>query len=142
MEQSGNTRREFVKGTAAAGVAAAVAGMGFNRMASAAEHENVITQTASFKFNPDKKDEAVEALQELANAVKENEPGVLAYIPHLHENDDTHEVVFFEVYKDAEALQKHGQQPHLAKIRPLFASGVFVPPLEIKRLERVGGFTR
>lgn len=142
MESRGNTRREILKSGAAAGAAAMLAGVGFNRMASAAHHENHITQLAIFGFNADKKDEAVKALADLAKKVEENEPGVLAYIPHTHQKDDVNQVIFFEIYKDEAALQNHSQQPYMAEMRTLFASGVFKPPLEIKRLDRAGGYHR
>jgi quinol monooxygenase YgiN len=51
-------------------------------------------------------------------------------------------VVFFEMYKDEAALQGHGTQPHLAKMREVFAAGVFKPPLDIQKMTKVGGFMR
>jgi quinol monooxygenase YgiN len=130
------TRRRFC----AAG--AGLATIGFSRLASAAEGESspMITQLAKFKLNMEKEAEGLQALQELCTAVEENEPGVLAYICHRSvKNPD--ELVFFEVYKDDEALAAHGKTPHMGKLRMTFAT-LFRPPLEVTRLDRVGGFTR
>lgn len=70
--------------------------------------------------------------------MEENEPGVLAYICHRSvKNPD--EIVFFEVYKDEEALKAHGKTPHMGKMRMAFAT-LFRPPLEVTRLDRIRGF--
>lgn len=68
------------------------------------------------------------------------EPGVLAYICHRSAKKPD-ELVFFEVYKDEEALKAHGKTPHMAKMAAAFAT-LFRPPVEVTRLDRVGGFTR
>ena len=133
------TTRRGVLSAAAAGTAVLV-GIGFDRRAGADDHES-ITQLAKFKINPDKRDDALAALEELASAVEKLEPGVLAYIPHTQGNDEN-QVVFFEVYENQAALDAHGQQPHLAKLREHFAGGLFQPPVEIIPLEPVGGFMR
>jgi quinol monooxygenase YgiN len=65
---------------------------------------------------------------------------VLAYIcSRSAKNPD--QLVFFEVYKDEAALKAHGTTPHLGKIRKSFGT-LLLPPLEVTRLERIGGFTR
>ena len=130
------TRRTFC----AAG--AGLATIGFSRLSVAAEADNgeMITQLAKFKLNMEKEAEALQALKEMCTAVEENEPGVLAYICHRAvKNPD--ELVFFEVYKDDAAFKAHGKTPHLGKLRAVFGT-LFRPPLEVTRLERVGGFTR
>ncbi len=134
------TRRDFW--TAGAGLtgAAFVSSFGFNRLAEAAVSDETITQIARFKLNLDKEEEAIEALKELCAAVEDNEPGVLAYICH-RSAEKPEELVFFEIYENPEAIRAHGQTPHLGKLRSVFAS-LFLPPLEITRLNRVGGFAR
>jgi quinol monooxygenase YgiN len=130
------TRRHFC--AASAGLAA----IGFSRLAGAAEGDTaaMITQLAKFKLNMDKEADALQALTDLCAAVEKDEPGVLAYICHRSvKNPD--ELVFFEVYKDEEALEAHGKTPHMGKMRMAFAT-LFRPPLEVTRLERVGGFAR
>lgn len=130
------TRRSFC--AASAGLAT----MGFNRLAAAAEGDapEMITQIAKFKLNMEKEAEGVAALQELCAAVEKDEPGVLVYICH-RSSKNPDELVFFEVYKDQEALKAHGRTPHMAKMQKSFAM-LFRPPLEVTRLDRVGGFAR
>jgi quinol monooxygenase YgiN len=130
------TRRGFCAASAA------LATIGFSRLAAAAEGETgpMITQLAKFKLNMEKEAEGLQSLKELCTAVEQNEPGVLAYICHRSvKNPD--ELVFFEVYKDEEALKAHGKTPHMGKMRMAFAT-LFRPPLEVTRLDRIGGFAR
>ncbi len=142
---SRSTRRQFVGGTAAAG-AAVIGALGFDRRAQAQETAAAITQTASFRLNPEKREEGVQFLEELCAAVEEKEPGVLAYIAHEVEAEPG-VLLFFEVYADQEALAGHGQQPHLAKMRQAFGQGIFQPlsaeaPVKIVRLQRLAGYSR
>lgn len=140
MEKTELNRGEFLKTSVAAGAAATLAAAGFNRSAQAAGDET-ITQLAKFSYKPEKKDEAAAALAGLAKKVEENEPGVLAYIPHLNEKDN--EVVFFEIYKDKAAMANHGTMPYMGDLRPMFGpDGSFKPPLKIVPLTTVGGFHR
>jgi quinol monooxygenase YgiN len=137
----GLTRRGFCK-VSAAGAAGTVAAIGFHRPARAADEDTAgtISQIAKFKLNMEKEAEGLEALKELCKAVEENEPGVLAYVCH-RSSKKPEELVFFEVYKDEAAMKAHGAAPHLGKIRKLFGT-VFLPPLEVTRLDKIGGFTR
>jgi quinol monooxygenase YgiN len=130
------SRRAFC--AASAGVAA----FGFNRLANAADADGgtVISQIAKFKINMDKEAEAIATLKELCAAVEKNEPGVLVYLCN-RASKKPDEVVFFEVYKDEDALKAHGKSPHLAKLRKGFAT-LFRLPVEVTRLDRIGGFAR
>jgi quinol monooxygenase YgiN len=130
------SRRAFC--AASAGVAA----FGFNRLAAAADAESskMITQIAKFKLNMNKEAEAIEALKELCAAVEKTEPGVLVYLCH-RSTKKPDELVFFEVYKDEDAYKAHVKTPHFAKLRKGFAT-LFQLPLEVARLDRVGGFAR
>ncbi|MBI2826496.1 MAG: antibiotic biosynthesis monooxygenase [Planctomycetia bacterium] len=122
--------------------AVGIAAFGFNRVAgaAAAAADAPITQLAKFKLNMEKEEEGLQALKELCTAVEQNEPGVLAYVcSRSAKNPD--ELVFFEVYKDEDALKAHGKTAHLGKLRAAFAT-LFRGPLELTRLDRVGGFTR
>ena len=130
------TRRTFC--AASAGLAV----FGFNRLAAAAEPEpgKMITQLAKFKLNMDKEGDATRTLKDLCAAVEKNEPDVLVYLCHrVAKKPD--ELVFFEIYKDQETLKAHMKTPHFAKLREGFAT-LFRPPIEVTRLDRVGGFTR
>jgi quinol monooxygenase YgiN len=121
---------------------AGLAAFGFTRLATAAEPETgkAISQIAKFKLNMDKEAEAIAALKELCAAVEKNEPGVLIYLCH-RATKKPDELVFFEVYKDEEALKAHTKAPALAKLRKNFTT-LFRLPLEVTRLDRVGGFAR
>ena len=135
------TRRDLL---AVAGATALMttAGFGFNRL-HAKQSSETITQTAKFNLNKDKIDEAVAKLKELVAAVEEKEPGVLAYICHQSPTDAAEPFVFFyEVYENEAALAAHGQQPHLMALREAFGAGLFLPPVEIVRVERIAGFYR
>jgi quinol monooxygenase YgiN len=130
-------RRHFI----AAG--ATVATLGFTRHLTADESTSdakPITQIAKFKLNMEKEEEAIKALEEMCKAVEETEPGVLAYVCH-RSTKHPEEVVFFEVYKDDEALKAHAKTPHMGKLRGAFLT-LFRPPLELTRLDRIAGFTR
>ena len=133
------TRRVALAG-GAAGAAAAL--FGFTRRAAAqGDPAQRIVQTARFKLNAEKAEEGLAALRELTEAVQANEPGVLAYLAYRSQTDPT-DLFFFEIYADQEALAAHGQTPHIAELRALFASGVLQPPVEIVRMDPVGGFYR
>ena len=126
-----------------AGTMAASTGamFGFSRTASAATDESKwITQLASFSIQDGKEDAAVELLRELTKAVEEKEPGVLAYIAHRYQ-DEPNKVVFYEVFDSAETLKTHGAQPHLRALGQRF-SELFMPPVKISKLDKVGGFMR
>ena len=141
MAENHPTRKQFIGAGAAVAGAAVASSFGFSRLASAAEHENSITQIATLGINEEKADEAIAMLKELCAAVEEHEPGVLAYICHRSKND-TGKVVFFEVYKDEAALTAHGSTPHIGKLRGAFGEGILKPPVDIQPLERLGGFYR
>ena len=130
------SRRDFIAKGAGLAVAAT---FGFTRTGHA-QTGTEITQIASFKIQAGKEAEAIKLLQTLADAVEKNEPGVLAYIAHTA-GEEQKEVVFYEIYKDAAALQAHGQTPHLGALRSNFAN-LFMPPVDIKRLTKVGGYSR
>lgn len=138
-QENGTSRRDFF---AAGAAAAATMTFGFNRMASADADDtsSMISQIVKFKINMDNEDGAIKALKDLAKGVEENEPGVLAYIAHRSKNDPS-EVVFFEVYSNAEAVQAHNGTPHMIAMRQNFMQN-FQPPLDVQPLERVSGFTR
>jgi quinol monooxygenase YgiN len=121
---------------------AGIATFGFNRLATAADTDSgkTITQLAKFKLNTEKEAEAIQTLKDLCAAVEKTEPGVLIYLCHRSAKKPD-EVVFFEVYRDEEAYKAHGKSPHLAKLRKGFAT-LFRPPVEVARLDRVGGFAR
>jgi quinol monooxygenase YgiN len=127
---------------ALAGTLGAAAAFGFVRPAAAQEGEKKsVVQTAKFQFDAAREKEAIEMLRGLAAKVEELEPGVLAYMVHRVSSEPT-AVFFFEIYADEAALAAHGQQPHLMELRTAFQGGLFAPPVEIVRLDAIGGFSR
>jgi quinol monooxygenase YgiN len=121
---------------------AGLATFGFSRVAAAADTDagKAITQLAKFKLNMEKEAEAIATLKELCAAVEKNEPGVLVYLCHrVAKKPD--ELVFFEVYNDEEAFKAHSKSRHLAKLRKSFTT-LFRLPLDVTRLDRVGGYAR
>jgi quinol monooxygenase YgiN len=64
-------------------------------------------------FAPEDRSDIAETLRVLATASRQ-EPGCVTYIPHLVEGDpDT--VLIYEQYRDASALEAHGQSEHFKK---------------------------
>lgn len=62
------------------------------------------------KFAPEDREDVAELLRKLTVEARK-EPGCVSYIPHQVEGDpDT--VLIYEQYKDAAALEAHGQTAH------------------------------
>ena len=139
METKSNRRQFLTAGAVVAG-GAAVGSLGFVRSV-AAQSGDSITQLAHFSIDATREDEAIAALETLVRGVEDNEPDVLAYIAY-REAENPEAITFIEVYKDAAALQNHGQQPHLAALRTAFQEGLFKPPVKIVRLDEIVGVHR
>ena len=135
------TRRQILAGALVTTGTTALESFGFSRMRSGNPPPTAITQTAAFSMDAKRQDEVTEVLATLCKAVEDNEPGVLIYIAHLTAEEPS-QVFFFEVYRDAAALQNHGTTPHLAKLREAFSAGLLNRPVTITRMDRVGGFSR
>lgn len=71
----------------------------------------MITIIAKLKVKEGKEDAMKDAMREAAEKVRANEPGNLAYVPHQSQADPTI-FLFYEKYKDQEALDLHRQQDH------------------------------
>ena len=87
----------------------------------------MINLIATIKVKEGKMDEAVEVLKEVVPKIKESEPGCLNYIPHTVKGSDN-TIIFYETYKDKEALQVHSKNlpKSLAKLLPLLEPGMDV----------------
>lgn len=71
--------------------------------------------TAVLKVKAGKEAEALEALQEVVTSSRQEE-GCVTY--QLHRSlDDESTFVFYEVWKDADAVQKHIESEHYAAYR-------------------------
>lgn len=70
-------------------------------------------------------EEAKAALKEIVPAVRAAEPGCLAYIAHTVRGEEN-TIMFYEQYRDKEALQAHGANlgTSLAKLLPLLEPGM------------------
>jgi quinol monooxygenase YgiN len=79
-----------------------------------------ITLIATVQIREGKMEEAKEVLKKLVPKVKESEPGTLEYIPHTVKQDPN-VIVFYEVYKDEDALKTHGANlgKNMAEFGPL-----------------------
>jgi len=65
------------------------------------------------KFSPEDRADVVEILRNLTLASRQ-EPGCVSYIPHQVQGEpDT--VLIYEQYRDAGALEAHGQSDHFKK---------------------------
>ena len=93
------------------------------------------------KIKEGTEDQALELLGKMAESVQAQESGTLAYLIHRSQEDPS-EIVFFEVYDDDDALQAHGQTPHMGEFRASFADLFDTSTVKLERLERLGGFAR
>jgi quinol monooxygenase YgiN len=73
----------------------------------------MVSFVVRLKFAPEDRAEVAENLRLLAAAARK-EPGCVTYIPHFLE-DDPDTVLIYEQYRDAEALEAHGQSAHFKK---------------------------
>jgi len=99
------------------------------------------TIVARIKIKDGKEDEALAALNKMADGVTEKEPGTLAYVIH-RSLDDPSEIVFFELYTDGEASKAHSGGESMKAFQANFAELFDVSQVKIERLERVGGVIR
>ena len=129
------TRRQVL---ATSGIVVGAMEFGFVRRAAAAE--GAITQIATFSLNPEREEEALEAIRRMCDGVKAGEAGVLAYAAYRRESDPS-QVVFFEIYADAAALENHDGTPHMAEFRGAFGT-LLLPPVQVDKLDGVAGFTQ
>ena len=133
-----SSRRDFM----AAGIgAAAMATIGFNRLALAQDATNVVTVVVTFKIKEGKEADAVALVKELTAAVEKNESDVLAYVAH-RDAADPMKVTFIEMYKDQAAVQAHRDDPAVKAALPKFGEIFEAGAPEVKSLTRVAGFTR
>jgi quinol monooxygenase YgiN len=87
----------------------------------------MITLIATIKIKEGKIDDAIELLKEIAPKIKEAESGCIEYLPHTVKGSNN-TIIFYEKYKDSEALKKHNANipKSLAKLLPLLEPGMDV----------------
>ena len=86
----------------------------------------MVTIIATFKVKEGKMEEVIKVLKDIVPKVKESEPGALEYIPHtVKGRKDKNTIIFYEKYKDEEALKTHmtNLTKTLADLLPLLEPG-------------------
>jgi len=101
----------------------------------------MIVLLARFRTKEGKEAEAQEAMRTMAQRVRDNEPGCLAYACHRSFAEPS-EIVWYEVYEDEAALGAHGSSEHMRAFRQRLPDIVDVTQIKLERLERVEGFVR
>ena len=97
----------------------------------------MVTVIATLRVQSGKEEAFQREAEKMITHVKANEPGTLTYVLHRSSADPT-EFMFYEVYKDQEALNTHGASEPM---RHFFgAVGGFVAGRpEIKTFQEVAG---
>ena len=86
-----------------------------------------ITLIAILKVKEGNMEKAIEVLKEAVPKIKAAEPGLLEYIPHtVKGRKDKNTILFYEKYKDKEALNIHSANlgKSLANLLPLMEPGM------------------
>lgn len=84
--------------------------------------------TAAARFD----DLAAETLQ----GIRSKEPGTLVYVSHIPEDEPTVRV-FYELYEDREAFERHEEQPHVQRF--LVEREQYLTDTEVTFLNEVAG---
>ena len=136
MSEVLNDRRGLIQTLAAT---AALGPLGFVRHAHAKDATGKeVPLIATLEIAKGKRQQAIEYLTALCNAVEKNEPGTLVYAAHTFK-ETPDRVIFFEVYADAEALKKHDPGAYELGVS---GEGLFAGPPKIDFLERFTGYLR
>lgn len=99
----------------------------------------MITVLARFEMLEGKENAALAAIQKMAKAVEENEPGALVY--HFYRGKvNPREVYVFEVYRDQEAFDLHRRTPHMVEMQAAFVENMDRGSFNVEMLEPIAGF--
>ena len=120
-----------------------------------ATHTILVSLTSKWFIRPGKEGEVIPALERLAVAVHDGEPGTLAYLVHTPLHDpklttlppcDPREVLFVEMYASADAFLAHVNGPHfktfVADYGACFVQANGFPFTFVEFLQRRAGFIR
>lgn len=132
-QETSGSRRAFL------GMGAAVAVLGFNRLAFAQDTSTFYTQLGNATIRDGKEEQVLEIFRELVEMHRENSPALLVYLIHRSKTDPQ-KIVTFEVFQDEQsALATAGAKSMFPFYRRLqeAAEGVETVPLD-----RVLGFFR
>lgn len=86
-----------------------------------------ITIIATVHVKEGKMDEAKEILKEIVPKIRENEPGLLEYMPHtVKGKKEKNTIIFYEKYQDKAAFREHTANlgKSLAPLMPLLEPGM------------------
>jgi len=89
----------------------------------------------SLKVKPDLRDKFLAAAEDDSTCSVRDEPGCLRF-DVLRDNADPNRFFFYEVYRDEDAFQAHGQAPHFARWRAA-AAEVLAEPTSVTRCTTV-----
>ena len=89
----------------------------------------------SLKVKPDLRDKFLAAAEDDSICSVRDEPGCLRF-DVLQDNADPNRFFFYEVYRDEDAFQAHGQAPHFARWRAA-AAEVLAEPTSVTRCTTV-----
>jgi len=91
---------------------------------------------------PGKEARIKELLTELANNVKENEPGAIKYeVFEEYDGKEGNKIVVIEIYKDQETFDAHFQTDYFKKLgESLPAEDLAAAPLDVKKIKPFAGF--
>jgi quinol monooxygenase YgiN len=95
----------------------------------------MITIFATVKVKEGKMDQAIEAIKEAAQKIRDSEPGTKAYIPHtVKGSKGKNMIIFYEKYENEEAFKLHSDNllKSFAKVLPFLEPG-----LDTKKCEEI-----
>lgn len=101
----------------------------------------MITQLARFEILKGKELVAYAALEKMARAVKENEPGCIVYAV-TRGQVNAQEVYVYEVYESQAACEAHRRTDHVRELQASFDQFLNRGAFNIEILDEVAGFIR
>jgi autoinducer 2-degrading protein len=101
----------------------------------------MITVLARFEMQKGKEDVAEQAISQMADAVKVDEPGCLVYMV-TRGQVNTQEIYVYEVYADSNAFDAHRKTPHMRELQAAFDDCLDRSSFNIEILNPISGFVR
>lgn len=101
----------------------------------------MITVLARFEMQQGKEGMALEALAQMGEAVKTEEPGCLIYSV-TRGKVNPREIYVYEIYRDTEAFEMHRKTPHMRALQAAFDECLDRSSFNVEILEQVAGFIR
>ena len=101
----------------------------------------MITALTRFEMLEGKEIDALEAIREMAAAVKENEPGCIVYSVSRGQVN-ARELYFFEIYKDDQSHTAHHKTEHMRTWQRAMDDYIDNSSFNVELLSQVGGFFR